>query len=210
MFKYTISITLFCSLISIANGCKHTESKTDLVSNRVDANYFNGIEQHRHQLDAYFKGSSTPLDDSLVANFKGINYFPVDTLFRVIARYETISNGNTFKFLATGEIADTYKTIGRLYFTIDSMDCTLDVYENLAVKAKGESIYFIPFWDKTNGEATYSGGRYIDLKPIETESVVLDFNMAYQPYCFYNHAYSCPIPPAVNKLPVYINAGERR
>jgi uncharacterized protein len=42
-----------------------------------------------------------------------------------------------------------------------------------------------------------------------THTATLDFNLAYNPYCAYNPGYSCPIPPAENRLPVAITAGER-
>ncbi|MGI4821226.1 MAG: DUF1684 domain-containing protein [Janthinobacterium lividum] len=37
----------------------------------------------------------------------------------------------------------------------------------------------------------------------------LDFNQAYSPFCAYNHDYSCPKPPAENRLTVAVTAGEQ-
>jgi len=66
---------------------------------------------------------------------------------------------------------------------------------------------FLRFIDKTNDETTYSGGRYLDIRIPEGDSIILDFNKAYNPYCAYNNAFSCPIPPSENNLPVSILAG---
>ena len=70
-------------------------------------------------------------------------------------------------------------------------------------------IYYIPFTDLTNGEETYGAGRYLDFKIPESEKVIIDFNLAYNPYCAYNHSYSCPIPPKENNLNIKIEAGEK-
>jgi len=66
---------------------------------------------------------------------------------------------------------------------------------------------FLPFTDLTNGEQTYMGGRYLDLSIPEGDTIVLDFNRAYNPYCVYNKKYSCPLVPPVNALNTKISAG---
>jgi uncharacterized protein (DUF1684 family) len=68
---------------------------------------------------------------------------------------------------------------------------------------------FIPFKDKTSGNETYGGGRYLDVTVPNSELTWLDFNTAYNPYCAYSYRYSCPIPPTVNTLPIEIRAGEK-
>ena len=66
---------------------------------------------------------------------------------------------------------------------------------------------FLPFMDDTNGEQTYAGGRYIDLRIPEGNTLKIDFNKAYNPYCAYNEKYSCPIVPRENYLDVAVKAG---
>ena len=68
---------------------------------------------------------------------------------------------------------------------------------------------FLPFNDNTNGKTSYGGGRFIDLEIPEagSKTIVIDFNKSYNPYCAYNHKYSCPIPPSENNLNVEISAG---
>ena len=72
----------------------------------------------------------------------------------------------------------------------------------------GEADYlFLPFTDLTSGVDTYGGGRYIDQKIPEGNSIIIDFNQSYNPYCAYNPRYSCPIPPPENDLLIEIMAG---
>ena len=70
---------------------------------------------------------------------------------------------------------------------------------------------FIPFKDLSNGEATYGGGRYMDIRmdDIKNGELMLDFNKAYNPYCAYSDGYNCPVPPVENHLETEVNAGEK-
>jgi uncharacterized protein (DUF1684 family) len=85
----------------------------------------------------------------------------------------------------------------------------LEVYQNkeLMLQEEHKDYLFLPFTDKTNGEETYSGGRYIDLAIPEGDSITIDFNKAYNPYCAYNKKYSCPIVPNVNAMDTKVLAG---
>ncbi len=58
-----------------------------------------------------------------------------------------------------------------------------------------KGVLFVPFTDQTSGEETYGGGRYIVLDIPEGNELVVDFNMAYNPFCVYSPDHSCPIPP---------------
>ena len=66
---------------------------------------------------------------------------------------------------------------------------------------------FLPFTDLTSGVESYGGGRYIDLEATDKDTMIVDFNQAYNPYCAYNEKYSCPIVPEENDLKVEIKAG---
>ncbi|MBK9184581.1 MAG: DUF1684 domain-containing protein [Ignavibacteria bacterium] len=69
--------------------------------------------------------------------------------------------------------------------------------------------YFVPFTDRTNGETTYKAGRYLDIKVLDNDSAyVIDFNMAYNPYCAYDNNYSCPIVPKRTISPLRSRQGE--
>ncbi len=175
----------------------------------LPGNYTEQVIQHRREMDAYFRSAGSPLPDSSKAQFSGIRYFEIDTQFRVKATFQKVENGPVFKMQSTGSVADYYKTVGTLHFLLGGNTCVLEVYENQSLKAEGRTVNFIPFTDVTNGKSTYPGGRYLDVPGVLSENIILDFNYAYQPYCAYNHAYSCPLPPAANKLSVEVRAGER-
>ena len=70
---------------------------------------------------------------------------------------------------------------------------------------------FVPFKDWTNGEESYGGGRYIDLKTgdITDGKITIDFNKCYNPWCAYSDGYNCPIPPVENHFELKIEAGEK-
>ena len=75
----------------------------------------------------------------------------------------------------------------------------------------GNRIYlFVPFTDATTGDESYGGGRYLEFykQDIQNNTLQLDFNKTYNPYCVYATGFRCPIPPKENRLPVAIKAGE--
>ncbi|MFT4770764.1 MAG: hypothetical protein ACI9D1_000789, partial [Cryomorphaceae bacterium] len=72
-----------------------------------------------------------------------------------------------------------------------------------------ENQLFVPFTDASNGFGTYEGGRYLEMELPETDSVLVDFNIVYNPYCAYSDRYSCPVPPRENDLEVRILAGAK-
>lgn len=66
----------------------------------------------------------------------------------------------------------------------------------------------IMFSDGTSADQTYGSGRYMKFKPDEDGSVVLDFNYAYNPPCSFSDFTTCLFPPAQNRLPFKVMAGE--
>ena len=102
-----------------------------------------------------------------------------------------------------------YVKYGEITFTLKGKPHKLNVYQNQdLVKKEGyENYLFLPFLDDTNGDTTYGGGRYIDTRQPEGNTMIVDFNTAYNPYCAYNERYSCPIVPRENYLETKIKAG---
>src|SRR5215472_16323238 len=100
---------------------------------------------------------------------------------------------------STGDVQE-YVRYGRLHFTVDGQAVELTLY------ADGDA-YFLPFADALAGVETYGAGRYLELVPLGNGQLLVDFNLAYNPYCAYNDLWSCPITPAENRLVVPIRAG---
>ena len=106
----------------------------------------------------------------------------------------------------------SYGRVGKLEFKIDGKNYVLMAYQaqkEIGNKEAGGHM-FVPFTDETRGRESYGGGRYLDIGMPKGESITVDFNLAYNPYCAYNYKYSCPIPPRENHLPVRIAAGEKK
>ncbi|HRH68361.1 MAG: DUF1684 domain-containing protein [Flavobacteriales bacterium] len=170
----------------------------------------------RKDLDAFWAKIDSAYSDSLHSplpkeerkGFVSLHRFAADPKFRVKATF-TAQEGPVFGMKTTSQREPKYQSIGTLRFVLDGKEEQLTVYRNIDLSRLPDYVnyLFIPFTDLTNGETTYGGGRYLDLEgPLGTE-VDLDFNRAYNPYCAYGGAYSCPIPPLENHLEVAIRAG---
>ncbi|QRR03946.1 DUF1684 domain-containing protein [Dyadobacter sandarakinus] len=142
-----------------------------------------------------------------------LNFFEPDSAYRVVARFEK-TRGQSFEMPTYSGTNKTYVKYGELKFRINGRRQSLNVYRSLSLQslARYKDYLFIPFKDKTNGTASYGGGRYLDLKTTDLAdgTYVLDFNKAYNPYCAYSEGYNCPIPPSANHLSIAIPVGEKK
>jgi len=147
------------------------------------------------------------LEPGKIKDFKGLQYFDPDSTYRVMAKMHWIEKEKVI-FSTNTERSPVYYTFCQLDFKIGDSLCTLIAY---AEDADGKTGLFIPFKDLTNTQETYGGGRYIEV-PYRGEKDLfeLDFNLAFNPYCHYNHGYSCPLVPAGNRLDLPIKAGEKK
>jgi uncharacterized protein (DUF1684 family) len=102
---------------------------------------------------------------------------------------------------STGEV-QAYRRHSRLRFVVEGVEVALTLYE-------GPNGHFLPFVDSLAGKETYPAGRYLEPEALSGGQFLIDFNLAYNPYCAYNEQWSCPITPFENHLPVPIRAGEK-
>ena len=175
-----------------------------------DADYIKSIEAYQEKLNEEYRDPSTsPLDKKDRKKFDHHNFYPINKDFVVEAKFIPSHNQPVFKMPATGPIMNEYRKFGELHFKIRGESFTLNAYQNMKLKETEEykNYLFLPFTDLTNGEETYHTGRYIDFNIPETNTVTIDFNKAYNPYCAYSDRYSCPIPPVENDLNIAIEAG---
>ena len=171
------------------------------------------IALYRKKQEEKFRDpKESPLDKKLRKHFTGLNYYPINLDYRVIARFVKTESPVLFKMKTTTARLPEYQKYGEVHFTLDGEDRVLEVYQSPEISKRPglEDYLFIPFTDETNGVDTYEVGRYIDFNIPTSDEVILDFNKAYNPYCSYGSAYSCPIPPAANQLPIKVEAGEKR
>jgi len=166
------------------------------------------------ETEAIFSNPETsPLLPDDAARFDSIARYPFNPKYRIKATWEPAEGAKPQSVKTTTEARRRMQKAGVLKFEVGGEKISLPVYRDLtAARMKVEDPWlFLPFTDLTNGSETYGGGRYIELNEsdLRGESAVIDFNVAYNPYCVYNPKYSCPIPPAENHIPVKIEAGAR-
>ena len=171
------------------------------------------LEEFQRDMNEKFSDPErTPLSKDDLAQFKKLDFFEIDSAFLVKAHFLRTPAEAPFKMETTTNRKPVYVKYGELYFSIKGKDFKLDVFQNQELISDPEyyNYLFLPFTDHTNGETTYSGGRYLDLRIPEGDSIFLNFNKAYNPYCAYNGDFSCPIVPAENNLEIAVTAGVKK
>ncbi|RNJ25348.1 DUF1684 domain-containing protein [Halosegnis longus] len=169
------------------------------------------LEGHRDHKDDFFATErQSPIPEDQRDAFDGLSYFEPDPAYRVEANIDPIDSDDTITMETTVETEQEYERVARLTFELAGEERTLVAYSG--VNQDGDSL-FVPFRDKTTGQQTYGAGRYmefeVDGEVTAADTVVLDFNLAYHPFCAYNDAFACPLPPEENWLDVPIEAGEK-
>jgi uncharacterized protein (DUF1684 family) len=149
---------------------------------------------------------------SKMANFKGLRWYPVYLNYKVRAKFSPAPESEyidapTFNQQPKMRI----RKYGTVSFDLKRQNFTLGVYqiERLATTPEGKNYLYIPFRDLTNTDETYPGGRYLDFSTQNSADATIDFNFAYNPHCAYDDCNICPMPPAENRLPVRVEAGEK-
>ncbi len=169
------------------------------------------IEKFRKDLnEEYSNPQTSPLPKKDIKKFKGHPFFPIDLKYRVKAILMLTPSTSFFKMQTSTSQPRDYRIYGNAAFSIDGINYQLALFQSkdLMQTEKYKDYLFLPFTDLTNGDLTYSAGRYIGLTiPKEGDEIVIDFNQAYNPYCAYSNKYSCPIVPRENGLNVAIFAG---
>lgn len=139
-----------------------------------------------------------------LAAFRGLDYFPVDPAWRLTLPFEAAGRGTTIPTPDVIGLETDEPVAGWLHLTGDGVE------QRLAVLPGGEDgALWLIFGDATNGETTYAGGRFLYTEPPRGDSVVVDFNLAYNPPCVFTPYATCPLPPPGNRLPFAVRAGER-
>lgn len=196
--KIVIATTIFGIILYSLNGIKTNSSV-----------YFAELRQFRSEKNRSFRQSpNSPLAAAQKTVFDSLHYYPADFTLVTDATISRNAHPDTLLIQMSANRAEKYLHWGQASFKIVNQPQQLGIY----LKATGtDSTLFIPFTDLTNGHESYGGGRYLDVpKPApDATEMKLDFNRAYNPYCAYNNEYSCPVPPAENRLQVAVAAGEK-
>jgi uncharacterized protein len=161
------------------------------------------LAEFRKGKDVFFASHpSSPLTPEQKTDFKGLTYFPENPALRIEIEVEPFTVQEQVKMpTSTGEIK-TYTRHARFAFEAEGNAAELTLYNS-------PSGLFLLFVDSLAGTETYGAGRYLEPEELPNDRILVDFNLAYNPYCAYNDMWSCPIPPAENRLDVPIRAGEK-
>lgn len=167
------------------------------------------VEEERAWRERHYTQDDTPLSPEARKAFVGLSWWPIDARWRVrgvtLQRHEARVAG---KLPATGEDAVALDEVGAFSFTLAGAPVRLRAYQP-APGETDEDYILIPFRDATSGKETYGAGRYLDLELVDGDVYELDFNRAYHPYCAFDDAWACVLPPPENRLPFRVVAGER-
>lgn len=173
--------------------------------------YADEISKFQNELNQLYENSeTTPLMEEDFPLFQGHEFYPINEDYNIHASFKRTADAKPFEMITTGKKRPLYIEYGRASFELDGEAIELIIYQN--VMASKMIMYkddlFLAYHDLTNGESTYGGGRFIDLKKPVGNVINIDFNRSFNPLCAYNpEKYSCPIPPPQNNIPVEITAG---
>jgi hypothetical protein len=142
-----------------------------------------------------------------------LRFYPLDPAYRVVCKVEMLPNSPWLPMPTSGAKTQMARKYALLTFKLHDTTLHLVIFQmqRLLTNEATRDYLFVGFTDATSAGDTYGAGRYIDytIGDIHGNTMVLDFNKAYNPYCAYSTGYNCPIPPSENALPVSILAGEK-
>lgn len=159
------------------------------------------LTDFRAEKDDFFgKHPQSPLSAAQKRAFSGLRYFDENPSLRLEVQAEPLAREPIEVQTSTGEVREYFR-VARFKFSVDNQPAELTIYES-------DGGYFLPFVDSLAGKETYPAGRYLEPEPLPGNRFLVDFNIAYNPYCAYNEGWSCPLTPFENRVKVPIRAGE--
>jgi len=169
--------------------------------------YASATESFRASKDAAFRQAGSPIPPGAQSTVLPLVYFPPSLAYRVPAVLRLEPDETTMEMPTSTGQRRLMQRVGTLEFSLKGSPLTLGAF----VEAGSNDVdrLFVPFTDLTSGTETYPAGRYLDLDRTKTGIYIIDFNRAYNPYCYYNSTYDCPYPPRENRLKVPVRAGEK-
>ena len=197
MTQFRFLLCLF--LASVALACAEGTSSLNA--------YEQSVMQARVQRDMQMREKESVLPPGRRDAFQGLDFYGVDPTYRFEAPIQRFSTPDTVMIAeSTGGLRPQVR-VGEVTVPFPSGAVDLVVFQGQSDDPRGRR--WIPFADSTNGHTTYKGGRYVDLEPAGEDSVVVDFNQAYNPTCAYNPDFACPLPPPENRIDAPVPAGEK-
>ncbi|WP_403024702.1 DUF1684 domain-containing protein [Salinibacterium sp. GXW1014] len=143
-------------------------------------------------------------DSEAIQNFGTIDAYPFNPDWVITGTFRENPEGTTLGFEHLKDDGKTREMVipGEISFEKDGTEY------NLAAFKSGRALQLV-FADATNGDSTYSVGRFLFVAPNPDGTITLDFNLAVLPPCAFSYAFNCPMPPKQNRFAVPIEAGEK-
>jgi len=171
------------------------------------SDYEQAVMQARVQRDMQMREKTSVIPPSRLDAFRGLDFYEVDPDYRFVVPLRRFPSPDTVMMAeSTGGVRAQVRA-GEVTVTLPGDTTSLMVFRGQSDDPRGR--LWIPFADATNGRTTYEAGRYVDLTSAEGDSVVVDFNRAYNPTCTYNPEFACPLPPPENRIDAPVPAGEK-
>jgi uncharacterized protein (DUF1684 family) len=168
--------------------------------------YAQKIAAERSEKDQLFLQKNDPIPDARKGELLPLAYFPIDPTYDVPASLTPSDDPTVIDMPTSTGAPRKMRKAGTLTFSLKGQPLSITAFYDLTGSPEHLSVMFN---DLTSATETYPGGRYLDLDRNPQGIYELDFNRAYNPYCYYNASYECPVPPPENRLKVPIRAGER-
>ena len=189
-----------------------TDDDADAEAAAEYERWLDEIKQMRADKDEFFtEHPQSPIQPEVRDDFEGLSYFDPKPEFRVPTRVRVYGNPDPIELDVTA--GQPIRYLRPYIFEFELRD---DRHQLAGYQQEGEDTdtIFIPFRDKTTGQQTYDRGRYMETEPDKNltngDTVTLDFNLAYNPFCAYSETFACPLPPEENWLDIVVPAGERK
>ncbi|MGC1241772.1 MAG: DUF1684 domain-containing protein [Chryseosolibacter sp.] len=198
--KVITLIAVIAAIIIIFYGFQGSQDDTAFIKE---------IEKERKDKDRFMRTSAESPFASAPEEYKGLNYYPTDMKYRVIANLIPVEKKKPVVLSTNDGKEQRYVEYAYAEFKLDGVANKLLILE-IADMGPFRGNLFLAFGDETSASETYGAGRYLDVtKTPGSTTIKLDFNLAYNPYCAYNNSFSCPLPPRENMLSIPIRAGEK-
>jgi len=170
--------------------------------------YIEKVEKERERQFKFIKFNvESPLNEEQRRSFQLLTFYDINPLYRVKARLIPIENKKVREVPLTDGSKEKYIEHSYAEFELGGQTNKLLLLQS--VKETDMRNFFLAFADETSGKETYGGGRFLNLRQDGKNSITIDFNLAYNPYCAYNPDYACPLPPKENLMTIAIEAGEK-
>ncbi len=177
-----------------------------ISSSGEDSAYFDEVSEVIENRQRYLEFNEQSPFNTHSIEYRDPTYYPIDQTYKVNGKMDRITERQSFPLGTSDGKTTNYIKYGWITFTLKDQPLRLLVLKQAGMGPMNS--FFCGFADATSGDETYGGGRYLDLEIGKSDKVVIDFNLAYNPYCAYVEDYVCPLPPPENILPLAITAGE--